>query len=105
MTTQRITQLQQFYDEDRGDPFNAYALALEYLNHDREKSRRLFEELLSDHKNYLPTYYHAAKLFQERGEIIKATEIYEAGMALAKTLNDQKALRELRSAYEEMTFE
>lgn len=105
MSTQRIAQLQQFYDEDPADPFNAYALALEYLNHDRARSRELFDKLLRDHKTYLPTYYHAAKFFQEDGETPKATEIYEAGMALAKTQNDQKTLRELRSAYEEMMFE
>lgn len=105
MPTQRIKQLQQFYDEDPADPFNAYALALEYLNHDHEKSRELFDKLLVNHKEYLPTYYHAAKFFQERGETKKATEIYESGMALAKTLNDQKSLRELRSAYDEMMFE
>lgn len=105
MPTQRIEQLQQFYNADPADPFNAYALALEYLNHDRERSRELFEKLLSEHKNYLPTYYHAAKFFQESGDTTRAAEIYEAGIDLAKTLNDQKALRELRSAYDEMMFE
>ena len=105
MATERITQLLQFYNEDPHDPFNVYALALEYLKHDRDRSRKLFEELLNDHKDYLPTYYHAAKFFQENGETEKATEVYEAGIALAKTVNDPKALRELRSAYEELMFE
>lgn len=105
MPTQRIKQLLQFYEEDPGDPFNLYALALEYLNHDLARSRALFETLLAEHEGYLPTYYHAAKFFQQHGEHERATAIFENGMALAKRLNDQKALRELRSAYDEMMFE
>ena len=100
MPTQRIELLQQFYDEDPSDPFNAYALALEYLNYDRDKNRQLFNELLSDHKNYVPTYYHAAKFFQDAGETKKAAEIYESGIALSKHACDQKTLIELKSAYE-----
>ena len=105
MSTQRIQQLQQFYDEDPDDPFNLYALALEYLKHDRGKSAVLFEKLLQEHKDYLPTYYHAAKFFQEHEDKQKATEIFETGIALAKKKNDTKALRELRSAYDEMMFD
>ncbi len=105
MPTQRINQLLQFYEEDPGDPFNMYALALEYLNHDAARSREFFEKLLTNHQDYLPTYYHAAKFFQAHGETARATAVFESGMALAKKLNDQKALRELRSAYDEMMFE
>jgi len=105
MLTQRIKQLLQFCEDDPGDPFNVYALALEYLNHDAARARELFEKLLADHQDYLPTYYHAAKFFQEHGEHERATAVYESGMTLAKKLNDQKALRELRSAYDEMMFE
>lgn len=105
MSTQRIEQLQHFYDEDPDDPFNLYALALEYLKHDVGKSAVFFEKLLQEHKDYLPTYYHAAKFFQERGEKEKATEIFETGIALAKKKNDYKTLRELRSAFDEMMFE
>ena len=105
MSTHRIEQLQQFYDEDPDDPFNLYALALEYLKHDVEKSALFFEKLLREHKEYLPTYYHAAQFFQERGQKEKATDIFEAGIALAKKKSDHKALRELRSAYDEMMFE
>lgn len=105
MSTQRIEQLQQFYDEDPDDPFNVYALALEYLNHDRGRSAVFFEKLLREHKDYLPTYHQAAKFFQEQEEKEKAIEIFETGIALAKKKNDDKALRELRSAFDEMMFE
>lgn len=105
MPTDRIRQLENFFEEDPRDPFNAYALALEYLKFDATKSRLLFETLLRDHPHYLPTYYHAAKFFVESGEKEKAIRIFEDGIRLAKELNDIKARRELQSAYDEFMFE
>ncbi len=105
MPSDRIIQLQKFYEEDPGDPFNLYALALEYLKYDPAKARILFVRLLEIHDGYLPTYYHAAKLFQETGDKEKAIAVYESGIALAKKLNDTKTLRELKSAYDELMFD
>jgi Tfp pilus assembly protein PilF len=105
MPTERISQLQQFYEEDPEDPFNLYALALEYLKHDPRKAQMLFETLLDIHSKYLPTYYHAAKLSQELGEKEKASRVFERGILLALELGDAKAARELRSAYDELMFE
>lgn len=105
MASNRLTQLQEFYDDDPHDPFNLYALALEYLKSDLEKSRELFEMLLNIHKEYLPTYYHAAKLYQELGEKEMATSVFVNGISLARKLNDTKAMRELQSAYDELMFD
>ena len=82
MSTDRIKQLEKFYEEDPRDPFNSYALALEYLHSDPSRSRSLFETLLQNHKDYLPTYYHAARLYQDLGEKEKAirtifTRVYD----------------------------
>jgi Tfp pilus assembly protein PilF len=105
MPTDRIQQLEKFYEDDPHDPFNVYALALEYLKYDATRSQALFEMLLRDSPQYLPTYYHAAKFFGERGQKERAVEIFENGIALAKKVNDAKALRELRSALDELMFE
>lgn len=105
MASDRIKQLQEFYNEDPRDPFNLYALALEYLKSDPVKSAGLFDRLLHEHKEYLPTYYHAAKLCQARGEIDKAVNTFLSGISLARKVNDTKAQRELQSAYDEMMFE
>ena len=90
---------------DPHDPFNLYALALEYLKYDPEKSRELFDMLLNIHKEYLPTYYHAAKLYQELGQKEKAKSVFVSGISIARKLNDAKAIRELQSAYDELTFD
>ena len=105
MPTDRIKQLQQFYEEDPRDPFNLYALALEYLKSDATKSIQFFETLLLNHPDYLPTYYHAAKLYQETGDRERAIKVFEDGISLARKVNNPKALRELQSAYDEMMFD
>jgi lipoprotein NlpI len=104
MALDRLKQLQEFYDEDPTDPFNLYALAIEYLKHNPHISAQLFQDLLDKHSDYLPTYYHAAKLYAELGELEKASTVYELGIALATRLNDMKARRELKSAYDELMF-
>jgi hypothetical protein len=105
MPSDRLLQLHKFYDEEPGDPFNLYALALEYLKHDTARSRQYFETLLTVHENYLPAYYHAAKLYLGLGEKEKAAMVFLNGMSLARKIKDPKTLRELQSAYDEMMFE
>jgi tetratricopeptide (TPR) repeat protein len=105
MPTSRLNQLEQFYKDEPQDPFNLYALALEYLKLDLHKSRECFDRLLTEHSQYLPTYYHAAKLYQDLNDREQAIAIYEKGIALAKKINDAKAIRELQSAYQELLFE
>jgi hypothetical protein len=105
MSADRIAQLEKFYQEDPTDPFNAYALALEYTGSAPSKARSLFEILLRDHSGYLPTYYHAAKFFQDGGETDRAIAVFENGISLAEKNKDAKTLRELRSAYDELRFE
>jgi Tfp pilus assembly protein PilF len=105
MSSERLNLLHKFYEEDPSDPFNLYALALEYLNTDIAKAEQFFQILLDKHKDYLPTYYHAARLFQDKGEKDKAISVYENGILLARTCGDRKAQRELQSAYDELMFE
>jgi lipoprotein NlpI len=100
----RLDILLQFYNDDPKDPFNIYALAIEYLKTDVVQAQHFFEKLLAEHEDYVPTYYHAAKLFQDLGQADKAIVVYEKGIEKAKAKNDLKAARELKSAYDELMF-
>jgi tetratricopeptide (TPR) repeat protein len=93
-----LEQLQNFYKEDPNDAFNIYALAIEYLKHDTQKSEELFVNLLLNHSGYLPTYYHAGALFVAKEEFEKAIEVYEKGIILAENQGNKKALEELKRA-------
>ncbi len=98
MNNDRIQQLIRFVQEEPGDPFNVYALAMEFINGQPEQARPYFDQLLSDHPSYLPTYYHAAALYADLNERDRAADLYIKGMALARAQSNQKTLLELQRA-------
>ena len=102
---ERIQVLLDFLEEEPNNPFNLYALALEFQNIEREKAEIYFDKLLNEHKGYLPTYYHAAAFFEQKGDITQAKDIYKAGIALATQKGEQKTLKELKNAYMNFQFE
>lgn len=97
MNPARIEMLEKFIEDDPTDPFPIYALALEYQVTEPSKTRQLFEQLLTTHPDYLPTYYMAGNFFLEQGEVERATGVLQLGLKLAKRLNELAALRELQS--------
>ena len=99
MNSALLTGLLSFYEEDPADPFNVYALAIEYSKHDHVKAAQFFDILLTDHPDYLPTYYHAGAFFAMMENTERAEEIYRKGVSLALLQKDSKAHRELQGAY------
>ena len=98
MNNDRIQQLMKFVKEEPGNPFNVYALAMEYVSGRPEQARIYFDQLLNEHPDYLPTYYHAAALYAELDERDKAADLYDKGISLAKAQNNLKTLQELQRA-------
>ncbi|MBC3783964.1 tetratricopeptide repeat protein [Spirosoma utsteinense] len=98
MNNDRIQQLIRFVQEEPGEPFNVYALAMEFINGRSEQARPYFDQLLTEHPDYLPTYYHAAALYAELGERERAAELYEKGIVLAGAQNNAKTVLELERA-------
>ncbi len=101
MSQTRIEQLLTFLEEEPNEPFNLYALALEYTKTDSEKATDYFEQLLSKHPNYVATYYHVGKLYEELEMEDKAETAYQKGIEVATQQNEALALRELKNAYQE----
>ncbi len=101
----RLEQLKQFAIEEPEDPFNHYALALEYLKIDPSEAIRLFDALSLSHPDYLPTYYPYAQLLIERKEIEKAESVFQKGMSTARTKNEVKTLREIEALYNDWKYE
>lgn len=98
----RIAQLEGFVNEDPNDPFSVYALALEYSKTNVHKALELFVQLQKKHADYVPTYYQLGKLYIEMSENQKALEVFDLGISKARVNKDQKALRELQSARQEL---
>lgn len=98
----RLDQLLQFLQEEPDDPFNLYALALEYQKTDKIKAKALFDQLLLRHESYLPVYYHAGALYMELNSNDRALQIFEKGIEEAKRQHDPKAMRELQTLRDEL---
>lgn len=102
MNPSRLDQLFEFYKEDPTDAFTIYAIATEYLKIDIEKSRYYYDLLLTDHENYVGTYYHAGKLYEQIGKKDKAEQIYKKGMRISRQEGNQHAFAELQQVYNKL---
>lgn len=105
MITYRINMLKKYLEENPDDPFNIYALALEYLDLDVKISKSYFDKLLKNHPDYLPTYYHAANLYLELDNFEEAKKLYNKGILLAEKQGDINTLNELQNALNTLLFE
>ncbi|MDF9797743.1 Tfp pilus assembly protein PilF [Catalinimonas alkaloidigena] len=105
MSQERLQQLFSFLKEDPNDPFNLYAIALEYLKNQDQKALQYFEKLLEQHPDYIATYYHAAQLYVDLGMNKSAEQTYMTGIEKAKSQQNSLALRELQNAYNQYLFE
>ena len=97
----RLKQLIQFSEEEPDDPFNLYALALEYLKSNSFEANRIFEKLTITHPGYLPTYYPYAQSMVESKDFERAERIFQKGIEMAKAVNDFKTMREIQKAYDD----
>ncbi len=98
MNSERIKLLEQYVEDDPTDPFNLYALALEYQKQNPAKAGKLFELLLERHADYLPTYYIAGNFYADQAQTAKALDVLKRGLALAKSKGENTTTRELQSA-------
>ena len=101
----RVGKLMEMLQDSPKDSFLCHALALELIkNGNDSEARKLFESILDNEPGYIGSYYHLAKLLERIGETDAAIKVYEKGMEEAKKAGDDHSLRELRSAFEELTF-
>ncbi|MDA0315558.1 MAG: tetratricopeptide repeat protein [Bacteroidetes bacterium] len=101
----RIELLKGYCIEEPQNPFNYYALALEFREFEKAAAADLFNYVVTNFPNYLPVFFPAAHFFFENGDLIKAKKIFESGIELADTLQDEKAKKELTNAYQNFLFE
>lgn len=98
----RIDQLIQFVKDDPDDPFNHYALALEYSKTNEMQALEIFQNVVKNHRRYIPVYYQLAALYSRVGQQARAIETLRDGIAIAREAGDQKTLRELNTALQEL---
>lgn len=95
----RIELLKKLIRDQPAEPFNKYALSLEYKKMGSQvQALDLFAELAEESPDYIATYFHYGSLLEEldRGE--KALEVYRKGIEKATQKGDQHAVGELKNA-------
>lgn len=100
----RMDRLGQMLKDSPGDCFLLHALGLEHLKIGQQhEAIGCFKQVISNDENYVGTYYHLAKTYENLGQIAEAMGIYEKGILIAGKLKDQHAMNELRMALDEIT--
>ncbi|MFT6815278.1 MAG: tetratricopeptide (TPR) repeat protein [Sphingobacteriales bacterium] len=95
----RLQQLLNFLKESPNDSFILFALAQEYWKqNNKEKALEHFETVHKLDENYIGTYYHLGKLYEELEDLEMAKQIFQKGIGIAKNNNNQHALSELQGA-------
>lgn len=98
MNRTRLELLRQYTEEEPGDPFNWYALALEEQKHDLARAEEIYRHLLTNFKTYVPTYYHAGLLQWQSGNHDVALKILKEGIIQCEAAGDHKTKREIEAA-------
>ncbi|HMR20361.1 MAG TPA: tetratricopeptide repeat protein, partial [Sphingobacterium sp.] len=92
---ERLQQIQEFLAESPQDPFLNYALTMEYVKLGRdEEALQCFEKMVSEFPDYVGTYYHFGKFLEKNNHRNRAEEVYNTGIAVARTNRKMHALSE-----------
>jgi tetratricopeptide (TPR) repeat protein len=94
----RLQQLLAFYEADPTDAFTIYALATEYRAQEPERAWEFYQKLLTEHPDYVGTYYHAGKLLEQFDKKNQAEKVYRDGLKVARAAGQQHAASELLQA-------
>lgn len=99
MTT-RLEELRNFLAETPNDPFLKYAITMEHKKlGENMKVDEGFADLITNHSDYVGSYYHYAKFLEEQGELEKSLTIYQLGLEVAKRVGNRHAYNELLAAF------
>lgn len=95
--------LAQFLEQNPGDAFARYGLAMEYSkNGQTEQALTEFGKLLKLHPDYTNGYFMAAQTLQRAGRTPEAKKMLESGIEAAKRTGNKHALSEMSGMLDEL---
>ena len=98
----RLEQLKNYLEEDPNDPFNHYALALEFIGTNPEYAQAQLLLTIQKFPDYVPSYYQAANMLLHGGQKELASSMIQQGKVAAARAGDHKALAELNRLESEL---
>lgn len=94
----RLALLESMVNSGKADSFALYALGMEYRKEERlDDALRTFDTLRERDPEYLPVYLMAGQIFVSTARWPQARDWLEAGIRVAQSKGDAKALGELQS--------
>jgi tetratricopeptide (TPR) repeat protein len=100
----RLEMLTQFLDQNPGDAFARYGLAMEYSNAGQtEQALAEFNKLLELHPDYTNGYFMAAQALERAGRTAEAKSMLEKGVEAARRTGNKHALSEMTGMLEELS--
>jgi len=97
--------LSQFLEQNPGDAFARYGLAMEYSRTGQtEQALEQFSKLLELHPDYTNGYFMAAQTLERAGRTPEAKKMLENGIEAAKRTGNRHALSEMSGMLEELSL-
>jgi predicted Zn-dependent protease len=99
----RLATLTQFLEQNPGDAFARYGLAMEYSRLGQvAPALEQFDKLLQLHPDYTNGYFMAAQTLERNGRTAEAKKMLENGIAAARRTGNRHALSEMSGMLEEL---
>jgi len=96
--------LTQFLEQNPGDAFARYGLAMEYSNAGQtEQALAEFNKLLELHPDYTNGYFMAAQALERAGRTAEAKKMLEKGLEAARRTGNKHAMSEMSGMLEEIS--
>ena len=100
----RLEMLSQFLEQNPGDAFARYGLAMEYSKAGQiEQALAQFNRLLELHPDYSNGYFMAAQTLERDGRTAEAKAMLEKGIEAARRTGNKHALSEMTGMLEEIS--
>lgn len=102
MNQERIDTLNQLVAQNPEDVFSLYALGLEYLEADSQRSQTFFTRVLDLEPNYVAAYFQLGKLYADDGDEGEARHWLELGISVANQVGDSHAREEMQDFLDQL---
>jgi len=100
----RLEMLSQYLEQNPGDAFARYGLAMEYSKAgEMEQALAQFNKLLELHPDYTNGYFMAAQTLERAGRTAEAKALLERGIDAARRTGNKHALSEMTGMLEELS--
>jgi predicted Zn-dependent protease len=99
MASKREEALKSMLEQDPGNSFARYGLAMEFVNSSQlEAAVTEFTALLANTPDYVAGYFHGGQTLEKLGRKPQAREMYERGLTVCERVGDEHSAAEMRAA-------